>query len=111
MFTDMTDTMLKVLDRRMAVTAQAWELENILAEKAYAFGHDGRSMTGYLPKPVTSVSLPTQPLYMNTVPRTTKVGIPIAESTPIPQVGPTLYRPTPTPRVCDILEPVASEQA
>ena len=68
-------------------------------------------MTGYLPKPVTSVSLPTQPLYMNTVPRTTKTGIPLAESTPIPQVGPTLHRPTPTPRVCDILEPIASEQA
>ena len=36
----------------------------------------------------------------------------MAESTPVPQIGPTLlYRPTPTPRVCDILEPVASEQA
>ena len=32
MFTDMTDTMLKVLDRRMAATAQAQELENTLAE-------------------------------------------------------------------------------
>ena len=111
MFTDMTDTMLKVIDRRMAVTAQAQELENTLAKQAYALGHDGRNMTGYLPNPVTSVSLPTQPLYMNTVPRTTKAGIPVAESTPIPQIGPTLYRPTPTPRVCDILEPVASEQA
>ena len=37
------------------------------------------------------------------------MGIPVAESTPVPQVGPTLYRPT--PRVCDILEPIASEQA
>ena len=111
MFTDMTDTMLKVLDRRMAVTAQARELENTLAEKAYALGHDGRNMTGYLSNPVTSVSLPTQPLYMNTMPRTTKAGIPIAESTPIPQVGPVLHRPTPTPRVRDILEPIASEQA
>ena len=111
MFTDMTDTMLKVLDRRTAVAAQAWELENTLAENTYALGHDGQSMTGYLPNPVTSVSLPTQPLYMNTVPRTTNVGIPIAESTPIPQIGPTLHRPTPTPRVHDILEPVASEQA
>ena len=27
-FTDMTDTMLKVLDRQMAVTAQAQEIEN-----------------------------------------------------------------------------------
>ena len=111
MFTDMTDTMLKVLDRRMAVTAQARELENTLAEKAYALGQNGQSMTGYLSNPVTSVSLRTQPLYMNTVPRTTKTGIPLAESTPIPQVGPILHRPTPTPRVCDILEPVASEQA
>ena len=50
-------------------------------------------MTGYLSNPVTIVSLPTQPLYMNTVPRTTNVGIPIAESTPIPQIGPTLHRP------------------
>ena len=71
MFTDMTDTMLKVLDRRMAVTAQARELENTLAEEAYALGHNEQSVTGYLPKPVTSVSLPVQPLYMNTVPRTT----------------------------------------
>ena len=109
MFTDMTDTMLKVLDRRMAVTAQARELENTLAEEAYALGHDGQSVTGYLPRPVTSVSLPIQPLYMNTVPRT--MGIPMAESTPIPQIGPILHRPTPTPRVRDILEPVASEQA
>ena len=35
-FTDMTDTMLKVLDRRMDLTAQAWELENSLAENAFA---------------------------------------------------------------------------
>ena len=110
-FTDMTDTMLKVLDRRMAINAQARELENTLAEKAYALGHDEQNVTGYLPQPVTSVSLPTQPLYMNTMPRTTKVGIPIAESTPIPQVGTVLYRPTPTPQVHDILEPIASEQA
>ena len=71
-FTDMTDTMLKVLDRRMAINAQAQELENTLAEKAYALGHDGQNVTGYLPQPVTSVSLSTQPLYMNTMPRTTK---------------------------------------
>ena len=110
-FTDMTDTILKVLDRRMAVNAQAQELENTLAEEAYALGHDGRNMTGYLSNPVTSVSLPTQPLYMNTMPKITKAGIPIAESTPVPQVGPILHRPTPTPRVRDILEPIASEQA
>ena len=111
-FTDMTDTMLKVLDRRMAINAQAQELENNLAEKAYALGQNGQSMTGYLSNPVTSVSLPIQLLYMNTMPRTTKVGIPIAESTPIPQVGPVLRRPYPyTPQVCDILEAIASEQA
>ena len=68
-------------------------------------------MTGYLPKPVTSVSLPIQLLYMNTMPRTANVGIPITESTPVPQVGPTLHRPTPTPRIRDILESIASEQA
>ena len=48
---------------------------------------------------------------MNTVPRTTSRGILIAEATPVPQIGPTLHRPTSTPRVRDILEPVASEQA
>ena len=68
-------------------------------------------MIGYLPNPVTGVSLPTQPLYKNTMPRITQSGIPIAESMPIPQVGPIFHRPTPTPQVCDILEPVASEQA
>ena len=48
---------------------------------------------------------------MNTVPRTTSMGIPIAESTPVPQIGPMLYGPTPTPQVRDILEPSANEQA
>ena len=51
MFTDMTDTMLKVLDRRMAATAQARELENTLAENAYAIGQKRQSITGYLPDP------------------------------------------------------------
>ena len=97
MFTDMTDTMLKVLDRRMAATAQAWELENTLAEKAYAIGQNIQSITGYLPDPVTCHSLSSQPFYMNTVPRKTTVGIPIAESTPVPQIGPILHRPIPTP--------------
>ena len=50
MFTDMTDMMLQVLDRRMAATAQARELENTLAEKAYAFGQNRQSLTGYLPE-------------------------------------------------------------
>ena len=111
MFTDMTDTMLKVLDRRMAATAQAQELENTLAENAYALEQNRQRLTGYLPDPVTCHSLSSQPLYMNTLPRTTNVGIPIAVSTPVPQIGPTLHRPIPTPRVCDILDPLAPEQA
>ena len=111
MFTDMTDTMLKVLDRRMAATAQAWELENTLAENAYALAQNRQSTTGYLPDSVTCHSLSSQPLYMNTLPRTTNVGIPIAVSTPVPQMGPTLHRPIPTPRVHDILDPLATEQA
>ena len=45
------------------------------------------------------------------MPRTTNVGIPVAESTPVPQMGPMLHRPMPAPRVRDICEPVASEQA
>ena len=44
-----------------------------------------------------SESVNTQPLYMNTLPATTSMGIPMAESTPIPQIGPTLFRPIPTP--------------
>ena len=47
-FTDMTDTMLKVLDRRMAITAQARELENSLAENAFAIGQPRQNMTGYM---------------------------------------------------------------
>ena len=86
-------------------------MENTLAENAYALGQNRQSMFGYLPDPMTCRSLSSQPSYMNTGPQTTNVGIPIAESTPVPQLGPTLYRPTPTPRVCDILEPSANEQA
>ena len=111
MFTDMTDIMLKVLDRRMAAMAKAWELENTLAEQAYALAQNRQSRTGYLPDPVTCHSLSSQPLYMNTLPRTTSMGIPIAESTPAPQMGPTLHRPIPTPGVRDILDPLATEQA
>ena len=103
MFTDMTDTMLKVLDRRMAAAAQARELEDTLAENAYALDPMRQSTTGH--------SISSYPSYMNTVPRTTSVGIPIAESTPVPQIGPILHRPIPTPGVCDILEPSANEQA
>ena len=47
-FTDMTDTMLKVLDRQKAVTAQAWELEKSLAENAFAIGQPSQNMTGYV---------------------------------------------------------------
>ena len=103
MFMDMTDTMLKVLDRRMAVVAQAQEIENTLAENAYALDQKRQSTTGH--------SLSSYPSYMNTVPRTTSMGIPIAESTPVPQIGPTLHRPTPTPQVRDILDPLAPELA
>ena len=58
-----------------------------------------------------SESINTQPLYMNTLPGTTSMGVPMAESTPIPQIGPTLFRPIPTPCMHDILEPSANEQA
>ena len=111
MFTDMTDTMLKVLDRRAAIAAQAPELENTLAENAYALEQNRQRLTGYMPDPVTCHSLSSQALYVNTMPRTTNVGIPIAESTPVPQMGPMLHRPIPATQVHDICEPVASEQA
>ena len=94
----------------MVATTQARELENTLAENAYDFVQCRQSMTGYLPDPVTCHSL-SQLGYMNTVPRTSNVGIPIAVSTPVPQLGPTLHRPIPTPRVRDILEPSVDEQA
>ena len=61
MFTDMTDIMLKVLDRRMAATAQAQELENTLAANAYTMEQNRQSITGYLPDPVTCQSLSSQP--------------------------------------------------
>ena len=178
----------------MAVTAQARELENSLAENAFALGQPRQNMTGYMkdtnpdwflpvkgnPRisevfygysdnlpldnnsmvlvelkefiyqyetPIYAVdrvngkmyltfeggyklineramlqlqyslttslgseSVNTQPLYMNTLPGTTSMGIPMAESTPVPQIGPTLFRPIPTPHVCDILEPSINEQ-
>ena len=64
-----------------------------------------------LPTSLGSESVTTQPYYMNTLHGTTSMGIPVAESTPVPQVGPTLFRLIPTPGVCDILEPSANEQA
>ena len=42
-----------------------------------------------------SESVNTQPLYMNTLPGTTSMGIPMAESTPIPQIGPHFSGPFP----------------
>ena len=48
---------------------------------------------------------------MNTLPGTTSMGTPMAESTPIPQIGPTLFKPIPTPRVHNILEPSVNEQS
>ena len=110
-FTDMTDTMLKVLDRRMAVTAKARELENSLADSACAIDQPRQGMTGYLPDTDSYQTIPSQSLYMNTLPGMMGISVPVAESTPVPQVGPTLFRPIPTPRVCDILEPSANEQA
>ena len=46
-----------------------------------------------------SESIDTQPIYMNTLPGTTSMGMPRAESTPVPQTGPILFRPIPTPHV------------
>ena len=48
---------------------------------------------------------------MNTLPGTTSMGTPMAESTSIPQIGPTLFRLISTPCIHDILEPSANEQA
>ena len=48
---------------------------------------------------------------MNTLPGTTSMGTPMAESSPIPQIGPTHFWPNPTPHVHDIFEPSANEQA
>ena len=64
-----------------------------------------------LPTSLGSESVITQPYYMNTLPGTTSMSTPMAESTPGPQVGPTLFRPIPMPHVHDILEPSTNEQA
>ena len=39
------------------------------------------------------------------------MGTPMTESTPLPQIGQTLFQPIPTACRCDILEPSANEQA
>ena len=54
MFTDMTDTMLKVLNRRMAIVVQARELENNLAEQAYALDQKKQSTMGHSLSPYPS---------------------------------------------------------
>ena len=64
-----------------------------------------------LPTSLGSESVTTQPFYMNTLSGTTNMGIPSGRIPPIPQVGPTLFRPIPTPHMHDILEPSANEQA
>ena len=46
------------------------------------------SLTTYL----GSESINTQPLYMNTLPGTTNMGTPSAESTPIPLIGPNTFQ-------------------
>ena len=81
----------------MAITAQAQELENLLAENPGAIGQSRQSMTGYLQVTDSYKSITFQPLYMNTLSGTTGINVPVAESTPVPQVGPTLFRPIPTP--------------
>ena len=47
-------------------------------------------MTGYLPDTDSYQTIPSQSLYMNTLPGTAGISVPVAESTPVPQVGPTL---------------------
>ena len=81
----------------MAVTARARELENSLADSACAIGQPIQSMTGYLPDTDSYQTIPSQSLYMNTLPGMTGISVPVAESTHVPQVGPTLFRPIPTP--------------
>ena len=95
----------------MAVTAQARELENSLPENACAIAQSRQSMTGFIQDTDSYKSIISQPLYMDTLPGTTGMSVPVAESTPVPLVGSTVFRPIPTPRVCDILEPTMNEQA
>ena len=64
-----------------------------------------------LPTSLGKESVNTQLLYLNTLPGPNSMGTPIAESTPTLQIGPTLFRPIQTPRVHNILEPSANEQA
>ena len=95
----------------MAITAQAREFENSLVENVGVMGQTGQKMTKYLQDTDSYGSLTTQPLYMNTLPGATGINVLVAESTPVPHVGPTLFRPIPTPQVRDILDPLSNEQA
>ena len=179
----MTDTMLKVLDWQMALTAQAWELENSLAENALSAGQPKPQLTSYVKDSYPDLYLPVQgnfkisevfyghsdslsldnnpmvlveledlahqygtpiyavdrvngkmystfegdyeliseratlepqfritaslgsestdvqPVYMNTLPGMTSIGIPIAKSTPVTQPGPIPSVSIPTPPV------------
>ena len=81
----------------MAVTARARELENSLAESACAIDQPRQGITEYLPDTNSYQTIPSHALYMNTLPRMTGLSVPVAESTPVPQVGPTLIRPIPIP--------------
>ena len=49
------------------------------------------------PTSLGSKSITSQPFNMKTLPGTTSMGIPMTESTPVPMVGPTLFRPIPSP--------------
>ena len=46
-----------------------------------------------------SESIDAQPMYVNTLPGTTSIGMPIAKSTPVTQTGPIPSMPIPTPCV------------
>ena len=46
-----------------------------------------------------SESTDVQPVYVNTLPGMTSIGIPIAKSTPVTQTGPIPSMPIPTPHV------------
>ena len=48
---------------------------------------------------LVSESTDVQPVYVNTLPGMTSIGIPIAKSTPVTQTGPIPSMPIPTPRV------------
>ena len=58
-----------------------------------------------------SESINAQPIYVNTMPETTSIGMPIAKSTAVTQTGPIPSMPFPTPHVQHILEPSVNEQA